>query len=143
MLASMSTYRKLLLPAALLALLTACSSSPSKPAPFTLSGAVTLASGATDASDGVSCTGWAGAGFGQVVEGAPVVVVDRDGVRVGAGSLGLGKAPAGYAVPCRFLFRVAGVPAGAGPYQVRVADQKAVAVSEATARGGRFAVSLG
>jgi hypothetical protein len=114
-----------------------------QPSTFTLSGTVTLIRGATDAPDGVSCAGWSGMGFGKVAEGASVTVFGKDGTKVATGTLGLGKAPAGYAVPCRFAVRVPGVPAGVGPYEVRVADQKMVTVSEAKAKAGGFVSSLG
>lgn len=114
-----------------------------KPKPFVLSGTVTLVRGATDARDGVSCAGWAGAGFGEVAEGATVTVFSKDGTKVGEGALGLGKAPTGYSVPCRFTFHIPGVPPGVGPYQVRVADRPIVKTSETSARAGEFAASWG
>lgn len=82
-------------------------------------------------------------GFGAVKEGAPVTVSGKGGVRLAAGRLGGGRAPAGFAVPCRFAVRVPGVPAGEGPYRVKVADQKAVTVSEAKAEAGKFTAVLG
>lgn len=121
----------------------ASSKAHATPGPFTLSGSVTLVRGATDAPDGVSCTGWAGMGFGQVAEGAVVTVFGKDGAKVGEGALGLGKESNDLAVPYRFAFRVLNVPPGAGPYQVRVADQPLVSVSEVSARAGRFAASWG
>jgi len=136
----MSRSRKLLL-VAVLVLAAGCSSSPAAPKSFTLSGTVTLARGATDAADGVGCTGWAGMGFGAVKQGATVTVFGKDGAKLAQGQLGPGRAPSGFAVPCRFTVRVPGVRAGQGPYRVKIADRAAVTVPEAQV--GKFAAPLG
>lgn len=134
---------KLALAAALLVLLAGCGGSDAKgvgkPA-FDVGGTITVAKGLA-LSDG-SCAG--SSGFDDLVLGAPVVVRNADGKRVGLGNLEAGRTSGldqgGY-VSCTFKFDVSNVPSSAGVYSVEVTHRGEIPFKQEDA--GHLSLTLG
>ena len=107
-----------------------------KPDGFLLHGYVSVA-GAAAGAPGTACLARSGA----VAAGAPVKVVDRDGVQLAAGSLGDGVlAGTGGAWQCNFPFDIANVPGGPDTVVVEVAQLPAARFATSDVREGRAAV---
>lgn len=87
------------------------------PAVFPVVGTVTVPGPAVTTA-GSSCTGTGR--YGDVREGAPVVVADAAGTIVATGSLGHGRVDALSSPACAFPFTVPSVPAGSAFYLVEV-----------------------
>lgn len=84
------------------------------------------------------CTGYSG--YDDITAGASVTVYDSTGAVVATGSLGTGKPDS---AACVFPVRVSDVPGGSKFYQVEVGHRGKVTVSQAEAKAGEFAASLG
>ena len=81
-------------------------------------------------------------GFDDIEPGAPVVVRDSKGERVGLGMLGFGTLTAGgYAGTCEFMFTVEDIPVSGDIYSVEVGSRGEVTFSRDEA--DMLALSLG
>lgn len=110
-----------------------------KAAGFTLKGTMTLTGDNVPSGEtSEACTGYSG--YDDIAEGASVTVYDSKGNVVATGALGAGV-PSDAA--CLFPVRVPDVPAGSKFYQVEVSHRGKVTVSQAEAKAGKFAASLG
>ncbi|MFJ3793485.1 hypothetical protein [Kitasatospora sp. NPDC090091] len=112
------------------------SADPAAPETFTLTGSMSLKSGATT---GAVCVGRGG--YSDIAMGASVTVYDEGGRVLATGTLGAGK---GKSLDgCDFPVTVPNVPKGPQFYQVEVSHRGKISLPKADAEAGLLAVSLG
>lgn len=112
-----------------LLLLAACSSSAEEPADFTVKGELTLYQSMAGRSDGKFCEGEWDKGYGDIVYGMQLTIVDSSGDAVALGSLGEGRAadPWHYGTrECVFPFEISGVPDSGTIYGITMGDRGTV-----------------
>lgn len=109
----------------------------STPRTYTVFGSVTLGSTYTGNPD---CAGKTPSGYFDIKAGAPVFVLDAAGNELARGKLDAGRVDS---TGCVFQFLVAGVPAGAGTYELAVTGHRGPALTENDiGRGGAVNLTL-
>jgi hypothetical protein len=110
---------------------------------FTLLGSLELTDAVDVDAEATACQG--DGGYDDIAQGASVTVYDAAGTVVATGSLGEGKraTPGDTTTSCVFPVTVLKVPGGSKFYGVEVTHRGKVTVSDADARAGKFAATLG
>lgn len=117
------------------------------PGNFSLSGKLTLASGAFEwnhgANGGTPCVGWQG--YSDITTGTTVVITDQGGTIIATGQLDQGSATVGVdgrGTSCTFTFEVERVPYRPF-YGVMVSHRGTQTYSKAQALNGEISLTLG